>query len=340
MSVRKRNEYLDAESSDEGEKSGYDSSAAEEAIFSRTRQNGPKRQKLSRNSASISAEDDEEPSKSDSQPINLQPLARHISPLPTASEPQSPISTSPLPKKPLKSKRSKPLSTNSHPAHKPGIVYLSRVPPFMRPPTLRRLLSLHGTILRIFLTPEPHSTYLARRSMGGNKKRSFIDGWVEFSRRKDARVCAEAINAQTIGGRGWYGDDLWNVRYLKGFTWEDLMAGVRREEREREERVRVGLSREGRERAEFLRGVESGKIEERRKEKSKARGKGKEDEVYKPVSEDGGVSDPERKEREEKKRKNAKSEMRFRQNEPKGDRWEKTEQQPTDDVKKVLSKIF
>ncbi|MCJ1427355.1 RNA-binding ATPase activator esf2 [Sticta canariensis] len=340
MSVRKRNEYLDAESSDEGERSGYDSSAAEEAIFSRTRRNGPKRQKLSRNSASLSAEDYEEPSNSDSQPINLQPLARHISPLPTTSEPQSPVSTSPLPKKPLKSKRSKPLSTASHRAHKPGVVYLSRIPPFMRPPTLRRLLSLHGTILRIFLTPEPHSTYLARRSMGGNKKRSFIDGWVEFSRRKDARVCAEAINAQTIGGRGWYGDDLWNVRYLKGFTWDDLMAGVRREEREREERVRVGLSREGRERAGFLRGVERGKIEERRKEKSKARGKGREDEFYKPISEDGRITDPGRKEPEEKNGKNLRSEMRFRQNEPKGDRGENMVQQPSDHVKRVLSKIF
>lgn len=177
--------------------------------------------------------------------------------------------------------------------------------------------------------------------MGGNKKKSFIDGWVEFSRRKDARVCAEAINAQTIGGRGWYGDDLWNVRYLKGFTWEDLMAGVRREEREREEKVRVGLSREGRERAEFLRGVERGKIEERRKEKSKTRGEGREDEVYKSVSENGRIINPGRKEVEEKKKgKNARPEMRFRQNEPKGDRGEKMEQQPSEHVKRVLSKIF
>ncbi|MCJ1469822.1 RNA-binding ATPase activator esf2 [Pseudocyphellaria aurata] len=338
MSVRKRNEYLDAESSDDGEKSGYDSSAAEETVFSRTRQPGPKRRKLSRDSPSMSTEGEEVAFKTDSQPTKLQSPTRQISPLPHASEPKNPASTSPLPRKPLKSKRAKPLSAGSHLAHKPGIVYLSRIPPFMRPPTLRRLLSVHGTILRVFLTPEPHSAYLARRSMGGNKKRSFIDGWVEFSRRKDARVCAEAINAQTIGGRGWYGDDLWNVRYLKGFSWDDLMTGVQREEREREEKIRVGLGREGRERAEFLRGVERGKIEQRRKEKSKTRGKIGEDEINLPIGEEG-VGDPERRDSLEKK-KNGKSEKRFRQNETKGNRGEKTAQQPSEDVKRVLSKIF
>lgn len=118
------------------------------------------------------------------------------------------------------------------------------------------------------------------------------------------------------------------------------MAGVRREEREREERVRVGLSREGRERAEFLRGVERGKIEERRREKSKARGKSGEDEVYKPVPEDGRIASPGRQEPEDKKRKNTRSEMRFRQNEPKGNRGENMVQQPSEHVKRVLSKIF
>lgn len=152
-------------------------------------------------------------------------------------------------------------------------------------------------------------------------------------------MCAEAINAQTIGGRGWYGDDLWNVRYLKGFSWDDLMTGVQREEREREERVRIGLGREGRERAEFMRGVERGKIEERRKEKSKARGKNREDETNLPIIEEG-VADPERKDPLEKK-KNERSELRFRQNETKGNRGEKmAQQQPSEDVKRVLSKIF
>ena len=35
-----------------------------------------------------------------------------------------------------------------------GIVYLSRVPPFMKPVKLRHLLSQHGEVLRIYLEAE------------------------------------------------------------------------------------------------------------------------------------------------------------------------------------------
>lgn len=230
-------------------------------------------------------------------------------------------------------------SATSRVAHKPGVIYLSRIPPFMKPPTLRRLLSPHGTILRIFLTPEPHSTYLKRRSLGGNKKRSFIDGWVEFSRRKDAKICAEALNAATIGGRGWYGDDVWNIRYLKKFTWEDLMGGVRQEEREREERIRVGLGREGRERAEFLKGVERAKIEETRR--AKASKKIKHDTAV-VEGEDGPPSALEHPGEGKSKQKLGGFQMRFRQNELKTGGGKKTADgtEKNEDVKRVLSQIF
>ena len=40
-----------------------------------------------------------------------------------------------------------------------GVVYLSRIPPFMKPQKLRQLLSKHGEIDRIYLAPEgAHST--------------------------------------------------------------------------------------------------------------------------------------------------------------------------------------
>ena len=30
---------------------------------------------------------------------------------------------------------------------------------------------------------------------------------------------------RSVGGKkgGWYRDDVWNAKYLKGFTWGDLM---------------------------------------------------------------------------------------------------------------------
>lgn len=36
----------------------------------------------------------------------------------------------------------------------PGVIYLSRVPPFMKPHKLKHLLSPYGTVGRIYLRPE------------------------------------------------------------------------------------------------------------------------------------------------------------------------------------------
>ncbi len=136
-----------------------------------------------------------------------------------------------------------------------------------------------------------------------------------------------------MGGKkgGWYRDDVWNAKYLKGFTWGDLMGGVRAEEREREEKVRVGVSREGRERREFLRQVEMGKMEETRRKKREGREKAKEREgegetMVMPM--DGN----------NKCEKGRVFERRFRQNEVKGKASRQTEQ--ADEVKRVLTKIF
>ena len=174
---------------------------------------------------------------------------------------------------------------------------------------------------------------MSRRRHGGNKKHSYIDGWVEFARKKDAKRCVDAINGRIVGGKkgGWYRDDVWNAKYLKGFTWGDLMGGVRAEEREREEKVRVGLSREGRERREFLRQVEMGKVEETRRKKREGRGKTKE-------REDEGQMVAMPMDRNDKDEKGRLLERRFRQNEVKGKASRQTEQ--TDEVKRVLSKIF
>lgn len=364
-SKRKHNEYLDVLDSDE-ESLSDDSGAVDD---SRTAQYQAKTLRVSAFS------DDDDVSSSDIKSTSLQtsqieqkrqqlsPLAvppdnneaAHLSPqlaehqhsTPQRSPSQiirsdapSPVSTiKPQPEKPNQLIAAGKNSVSFGVEHKPGVIYLSRIPPFMKPPTLRRLLSPHGIILRIFLTPEPHSIYLKRRSLGGNKKRSFIDGWVEFSQRKDARICAEALNATTIGGRGWYRDDVWNIRYLKKFTWEDLMGGVRREEREREERIRVGLGREGRERAEFLKGVERAKIEETKR--AKASKKIRHDETI-VEGEDGPPIGPDQPGERKPKQTLGGFQMRFRQNESKTGGVKKTSDgaERNDDVKRVLSQIF
>lgn len=100
------------------------------------------------------------------------------------------------------------------------------------------------------------------------------------------------------------------------------MAEVRGEEREREERVRVGLRREKREREGFLKGVEEGKKEETRRKKRE--GREKKDSGRQEGNVDGGKKAFER---------------RFRQNEVKVSK-PQPEQQHSEEVKRVLSKIF
>jgi ESF2/ABP1 family protein len=77
---------------------------------------------------------------------------------------------------------------------KSGVVYVSRVPPYMTPAKLRSLLEPYGKINRLFLAPEDPAARSRRIRNGGNKKRSFTEGWVEFVKKKDAKKACELLN--------------------------------------------------------------------------------------------------------------------------------------------------
>ncbi len=332
MPVRKRNEYLDARGSDDDESIGSDYEAAADSRTAGLVSRSSKRQKLTaRERASDESEADyvsDGPDKTSKEDVLV--LSKADTPLPEHALAKS--SSTLLPS----TQRNNRVLPKSISKHKPGVVYLSRIPPFMRPSTVKTLLTTHGPISKIFLTPEPPTTYLRRKKGGGNKKHSFIDGWVEFERKKHAKQCVDAINGQTVGGKkgGWYRDDVWNAKYLRGFGWEDLMQGVRVEEREREERVRVGTKREGRERGEFLKNLERSKVEATRKQKrQKKEGdgpvEGKDTNIDKAQETTGNGAG-------EGKRRGF--ERRFRQNEVRGKGGAEIEQ--LNEVQRVLSKIF
>lgn len=44
-------------------------------------------------------------------------------------------------------------------------------------------------------------------------------GWIEFADKKIAKQVAESLNNTPIGGKkgDFYHDDIWNLKYLKGF---------------------------------------------------------------------------------------------------------------------------
>ena len=145
---------------------------------------------------------------------------------------------------------------------KSGVVYLSRIPPFMKPAKLRSLLEPYGRINRIFLSPEDPTAHTRRVKSGGNKKRSFVDGWVEFVNKKEAKTVCDLLNAQTIGGKkgSYYRDDIWNLLYLKGFKWHNLTEQIAAENAERTSRMRAEISKTTKENKEFVKNVERAKM--------------------------------------------------------------------------------
>ncbi|KIW97874.1 uncharacterized protein Z519_01458 [Cladophialophora bantiana CBS 173.52] len=208
----------------------------------------------------------------------------------------------------------------------PGVIYLSSLPPYLKPSALRNLLEQRGfsPIKRLFLSPASRHAHNSKK----NSRQLYTEGWIEFSSKKVARRCAETLNATTVGGKkgGWYRDDVWNMKYLKGMRWEELMAGVREEKREEEGRRDEERRIIARETKRFIEGVEKGRKLEGIKRKK--------------ASKEGGGEDPERHGGD-----GAGLDVRrtWRQTEVKGKRKGQDtagDERISDDVKQVLNRIF
>lgn len=289
MSSRKRNEWLEAnDASDDDDEGGYDSAAEEESKGRALAGRASKRRKVDE-SDDESAEDDD---ADDFDPSLLRKGITKTPKKPAATDDEEddddhedddgnddPLKPAPASvNKNLLSK--KKLERAQKAVKKTGVVYLSRIPPFMKPAAVKSLLGQHGTIGRVFLTPEDHAVQKRRKAGGGNKKKSYVDGWVEFVDKKDAKACVGLLNARIVGGRkgGYYYDDVWNMKYLRGFKWHHLTEQIANENAERASRMRAEISRSTRENKEFIQNIERAKMLEgmatKKKEKSAAAGEG------------------------------------------------------------------
>lgn len=133
-----------------------------------------------------------------------------------------------------------------------GVVYMSRVPPGLDVGIVRSILSRIGPIHRVWLRAESAAKVAERRSLGGRRRAGFSDGWVEFGRAADAEAAAEMLNGQPMTGvtrRGKFENDLWCIRFLKGFSWDDLVDESCGTRRERVLRVKSEVAAARRERA-------------------------------------------------------------------------------------------
>ncbi|CAK9176452.1 unnamed protein product [Ilex paraguariensis] len=174
-----------------------------------------------------------------------------------------------------KVKRKQRLLKEAAKADKRGVCYLSRIPPHMDHVKLRHILSQYGEIQRIYLTPEDPAVRVHRKRAGGFRGQEFSEGWVEFSKRSVAKRVAKMLNGEQIGGRkrSAFYYDLWNIKYLSKFKWDDLTEEIAYKNAIREQKLALEISAAKRERDFYLSKVDQSRalssIEERIKKKQK-----------------------------------------------------------------------
>ncbi|GJJ07680.1 hypothetical protein Clacol_001885 [Clathrus columnatus] len=160
-----------------------------------------------------------------------------------------------------------------------GVVYISRIPPGMRPAKVRHLMSAYGEVGRVFLQQEvglldesqdPKRAYL-RKKYTSTKKAHYTEGWVEFKDKKVARSVANMLNAQPIGGKKGtrWRDDVWTMKYLPRFKWYMLTEQIAHEAAIHKARLRIELSQSRTEQHEYLKNVELARVLDKRAERKR-----------------------------------------------------------------------
>ncbi|ORE11708.1 hypothetical protein BCV72DRAFT_219418 [Rhizopus microsporus var. microsporus] len=154
---------------------------------------------------------------------------------------------------------------------KTGVCYLSRIPLFMPPSRVRELLKKYADIGRIYLVPEDPKITTKRKKYTKNNRRNYIEGWVEFKDKRDAKAVAEHLNMKQIGGKrkSRYYAEMWNIKYLPKFKWHHLTEQMAYEKQARQQRLRNEIAQTSRENKTYIQNVAKAKMLESIKERKR-----------------------------------------------------------------------
>lgn len=160
-----------------------------------------------------------------------------------------------------------------------GVIYLPSLPPYMNHKRLRKYFTEMGAIDRIHLTPEPTINHILRKRCGGNTRKNFVEAWVEFLDKQEAKRAALLYNNAVIGGKkrhNFYRDDRWMIRYLPKFKWEHLSQKIQLDLHTANSQVREEASLSRKQNRFFAKQVEQSRQIEGIKRKREASGTVKE----------------------------------------------------------------
>merc|ERR1712192_112915 len=151
---------------------------------------------------------------------------------------------------------------------KPGVIYLSSVPDGMNVTQTTAFFSEFGRVGRVFLQPDKTD------KQKGKFNRVFSEGWIEFASKKVARMAAERLNCQPVGGKrkSKAHDQTWNIKYLPRFKWIHLSERLAYEAAVRQQRMRTEISQVKREAEHFKESVEKSRKKAKKEKSSKESG--------------------------------------------------------------------
>ena len=128
-----------------------------------------------------------------------------------------------------------------------GVIYLSRIPPYFGYKKIKKLFSEFGEIDNVYLAPEPSINRIKRIKTHGNKRKSYIEGWIEYLDKATANYVARTFNSAKTGGKkrhNFYREDTWSIKYLSKFTWEHLQSKIEFDTNLAEQQIRNDITLE------------------------------------------------------------------------------------------------
>ena len=137
-----------------------------------------------------------------------------------------------------------------------GVLYMSRVPIGMKISDLRKLLEDYG-IERCYLVPLKKKM----ENIDGKKVQAYKEGWIEFNDKIYAKLAEYQLNGKPIGGskKCIYRDELWNLKYLHKFKWNDLMENLTMEKKIQEKKLKIEIAQSKRENDFIIKNYEKSK---------------------------------------------------------------------------------
>ncbi|XP_050689957.1 uncharacterized protein LOC126982157 [Eriocheir sinensis] len=196
---------------------------------------------------------------------------------------------------------------------KPGIVYLSSIPPNMNVAKIREYFNRFGALDRVFLQAADKDDSNSKGPKGKKFKKNlhFTEGWLEFKSKRKAKQVHLYLNSQPVGGKkkNRYYDMLWNIKYLPRFKWAYLKQRLEYEREVMKQRMGAEISQVRKETDHFIKLAE---VSKKKKRKEKKNMEGETTEVAKTEDKDNVFIFKQRETEEEKL---SKKEERKRKNE-------------------------